>query len=61
MLNYSYGFAVRNMDAKQRREFMEMLRPEPEFDESLIPERLRRLGIKPPPGWKAVSDPFAGG
>lgn len=58
VLNYTYGFMVRNMSREDRMEFDEMLRPEPEIVKSLLPARLRNM--TPPPGWKAVTDPFKG-
>lgn len=56
VLNYTYAFMVENMEPDQRKELDEMLRPE-KFDATqMLPERLR--GMTPPPGWKAVSDPW---
>lgn len=58
LLNFTYAWLVEKLDREQREELDDMLRPEPETVKSLLPERLRHM--TPPPGWRAVADPWTG-
>lgn len=57
MLNYTYAAFIKGMDAEKRREFDMQLMPEPSRIDELLPEALR--GMTPPPGWRAVKDPWS--